>query len=63
MTLFVQFSIFEPRDDGKELNFGESFGDITLGFFNSQTGGFEEIDPKIGYIAMDLIRFDGKKYQ
>ena len=46
-----QFSIFEPREDAKEINFGKNFGDITFGFL-SQQGGWQEIDPKIGYLEM-----------
>ena len=30
----TQYQIYDSRSDGKEINFGDSYGDVIFGFFN-----------------------------
>ena len=43
----TQYTIYESRNDGKELNLGENHGEFLFGFFNYLEGGFVAVDPTI----------------
>ena len=43
----TQYTIYESRNDGKELNLGESHSEFLFGFFSFLEGAFIALDPTI----------------
>ena len=54
----TQYQVYDSRSDGREVNLGESHGDLLFGFFNVVTRTYEEPDPRIASFRVQLISFN-----
>ena len=53
-----QYRIFDERNDGREVNLGESLGYPMFGAFSNLKSDFVEVDPSIAEFKVDVIQFD-----
>lgn len=53
----TQYTVFNERSDGAELNYGELFGSFSFGFVNQEKFGFPEPNPRIGHFVLDNRKF------
>ena len=47
----TQYSIFDKREDGVEVNFGEKHGGFYFGFLHNTLGGYSAFD---GYVDVSI---------
>ena len=53
----TQYTIFNPRIDGTEYNFGEMYGGLSFGFVDQRNFGFPKLDTRIGRFMLDNKKF------
>ena len=53
-----QYRVFNNRNDGTEINFGEANGFIMFGILNPATSSFVAADPSIASIKMEVVQVD-----
>ena len=48
----TQYKIYDKRQDDKEFNFGELYGNFVLGLYDTLTDSFVPFDPKFGTLSI-----------
>ena len=55
----TQYTIFDKRNDGKEINFGENYGSFVFGL-HDLFDKFQPIDARYGYFELVLAEYTGE---
>lgn len=54
----TQYQIYDQRNDGRVVNYGQSYADVIFGIYNPRNKSFEVPDPRICTFDLQLIHLD-----